>query len=316
VREFESRFPDWMVVLSTTTRTGRAAAARHFPGRPIFYYPLDLSVVVRRVLKLLFPEPLRRIDLYCVQNAVYADRLARLGVPADRIHVTGTMKYDTIETGDSDDREAERELRRDLGLAEDAVVVVGGSTHPTEETALLRAYGELVRDQPRLRLVLAPRHPERIPEIEDVVRQFGFESVRRTRIPDRGRGAGGRAPVVLIDTIGELSRIYRAAAVVFIGGSLIPHGGQNMMEAAGLGKAVIFGPFAFNFQDSVEVLLAERAAVQLRDAEDLLPQLRRLLDDAAERDGMGRRARDAIRKHQGASLKNLEIIASRVITAA
>lgn len=362
VREFEAKFPDWTVVLSTTTRTGRAAAARHFPGRQIFYYPLDLSIVVRRVLarirpdvvalmeleiwpnfllstsrrgipvlllngrigersfrgyrvlQMIFPEPLRRIVLYCVQNAVYAERLARLGVPRERIHVTGTMKYDTIETEESVGAEAR--LRTDLGLEADAAVLVGGSTHPPEEEILLGAYSRLRAEFPGLRLVLAPRHPERIAEIEDAIRRAGFASVRRTELAAGVSADAVRAPVVLIDTIGELSRIYRAASVVFIGGSLIPHGGQNMMEAAGVGKAVMFGPFVFNFQDSVEVLLRDRAAVQLRDADDLLPQLRRLLGDASYREGMGQRARDAIRKHQGASQRNLEIIASRVIAAA
>jgi len=361
VREFEKRFPDWTVVLSTTTKTGRAAAARHFSGKPIFYYPLDLSIVVRRVigrirpdvvvlmeleiwpnfllstsrrgikvlllngrigersyrgyriLQMLFPEPLRRIDLYCVQNGVYADRLARLGVPLDRIHVTGTMKYDTIET--EEEASADATVKRDLGLSPRETVVVGGSTHPPEEEELLGAFSELRREIPDLRLVLAPRRPERIGEIADAVRRRGFVPLRRTEMPLGGPRIADPAAVVLIDTIGELSRIYRAASVVFIGGSLIPHGGQNMMEAAGLGKAVMFGPFVFNFQDSVEVLLRDRAAVQLRNADDLLPELRRLLGDASYREEMGRRARDAIRKNQGASQRNLEIIARHVIAA-
>jgi 3-deoxy-D-manno-octulosonic-acid transferase len=340
IEVMEREVPDHEVVISTTTRTGQEVAAKRYPGRRVFYYPLDFSWSTRRVLRRVrpvavilmeleiwpnfllstsvtevpvllvngrissrsyrrygilqrvIPEPMDRIVLYCVQTRKYAERFRRLGVRPDRIHVTGTMKFDNIRTEDVD--AAASEVRRELGIAAGERVLMGGSTHPTEEEALLRIFRRLVAVHPDFRLVLVPRHPERLDEVESLVRRHGFEVVRKTRI-----GAG--RPVVLVDTMGELARIYAAADLVFVGGSLIPHGGQNMMEPAGLGRAVLFGPHVENFRETVDVLLEARGVRMAADPSDLEAAVLELAADPAAAREMGARARRVIIEEKGAS---------------
>jgi len=257
-----------------------------------------------RVWQPFLAEPMRRISLYCVQNKKYAARLRALGVPGSKIRVTGTMKYDTIMTEGVDT--LRREMIDQLGLGPGSVVLIGGSTHPPEERILLDAYRELVAEFPDLVLVLVPRRPERFDEVESEIRQTGFHAARRSRTKEgRTRLAG---EVILVDTIGELGRIYAAADMVFVGGSLVAHGGQNMMEPAGLGKAVLFGPSVENFQDSVDLLLRDEAAMMVRDAAHLGEVLRALLTDIERVREMGRRAREIVRRNQGASRRNLEML--------
>jgi 3-deoxy-D-manno-octulosonic-acid transferase len=250
---------------------------------------------------------MQRISLFCVQNATYADRLRALGVASEKILVTGTMKYDTIVT-EGDDALG-RDMTDRLGIGPRAIVLIGGSTHPPEERIILEAYRRLVDRFPDLFLILVPRRPERFDQVEEEIRAAGFRPVRKSRLVGTGRRA--EREVLLVDTIGELNKIYAAADIVFVGGSLVPHGGQNMMEPAGLGKAVLFGPSVENFQDSVDLLLEKEAAVMVRDPEDLERVLREMLGDLDRVRRMGSRARRIIRANQGASLENLEILEDR-----
>jgi 3-deoxy-D-manno-octulosonic-acid transferase len=257
-----------------------------------------------RVWRNFLAEPMEHISLFCVQNENYAARLKALGVPGEKVLVTGTMKYDTIVTEGVDT--LRREMINQLGIDGHSTVLIGGSTHPPEERILLDVYRRLVDRFPGLFLILAPRRPERFDEVEEEIRGGGLRPVRRSRI---GRGGPrGDREVLLVDTIGELNQIYAAADMVFVGGSLVPHGGQNMMEPAGLGKAVLFGPSIENFQDSVDLLLAEDAAVMVRDPEDLERVLLGLLGDLELVRDMGERARRIVRENQGASRRNLEIL--------
>lgn len=361
ISAFLERHPDWEIAVSTTTRTGHEVAKKRYPGKLVFYYPVDLSFAIRRVLrrirpsavilmeleiwpnfllashhrgipvglingrisdrsfkgyqfwKRIFPHPLHRIDCYCVQNDQYATRLLDLGVGEERIHVTGTMKFDNVATGGGATRDGG--LARELGLLPDELVLIGGSTHPPEERILYRAFRALRPRHPNLRLLLAPRHPERLPEVEQGLAEDGARIVRRTalRTEEKGSVGPGSETVILIDTIGELGKLYGLADVVFVGGSLIPHGGQNMMEPAGLGKPVVFGPHTFNFEDSVEVLVEKEAVRVVAEESELESVLDELLRSREEREAMGRKARNAIEDNKGSSLRNLDIIDDRIV---
>jgi 3-deoxy-D-manno-octulosonic-acid transferase len=255
-------------------------------------------------------EPLGRIDLYCVQDSTYADRLRRLGVPSDKLAITGTMKFDTIVTEQTD---AVRErVAQDLGLEGAGAVLVGGSTHESEEVALFEAYRRLRPRVPGLRLVLAPRHTERAKDVAAAVEARGGRCVMRT---DRDQRIPPSDAILIVATMGELGKIYSVADVVFVGGSLIPHGGQNMMEPAGLGKPVVFGPSDHNFRESVDLLLRDRAAMQVRDEEALVGALAELLLDRDAATEMGRRARNVVEQNQGASRRNLAILRDRLLSA-
>ena len=241
-----------------------------------------------------------------MQSDEYAGRVKTLGVEAERVEVAGNLKYDAIETKLPTDAER-AEARAMLAFPSQARAIVCGSTHPSEEVAMLEAYRRLLDDFAPLRLVLVPRHPHRLDEVEKAVLAADLPCVRRSKIKEHGERAFSEIPtdrrshaVVLVDTMGELRRIYRAAEIAFVGGSLIPHGGQNVMEPAGVGLPTVYGPHMHNFKEADEILAACEGRVQVEDAGQLGEAFKRLLDDPAAAHAMGDRARQAFLKRQGA----------------
>jgi len=309
-RVFQRIRPDLVILIELEIWPNFLLISRRF-GVPVALLNgriSDRSFRGYRIWRPFLAEPIRQISLFCVQNKKYAARLCALGVPRRDVFVTGTMKYDTIVT------EGAESLRlrmiEELRIAPESIVIIGGSTHPPEERFLLTAYRELAENHPNLVLILVPRRPERLDEVEGEIRSAGLRCVRKSGIPDRSTSLA-RNEVILVDTMGELSRIYGAADLVFVGGSLVPHGGQNMMEPAGLGKAVLFGPDVRNFQDSVDLLLDEEAAVMVNDPENLARAVRALLEDRSRMAAMGRRAHSLVRANQGASERSVEILRQR-----
>jgi 3-deoxy-D-manno-octulosonic-acid transferase len=260
-----------------------------------------------RLARGLLPQ-LDLIASYCVQDGMYRQRLLELGVDPRRILVTGNMKYDSVVMGGHE--HAAATLRPWLA-ASDEVVLVAGSTHADEEQFVLQTVAELAPTLPRLlRLVLVPRHPERSPGVCEQVVAAGFVAVRWSEVgaapslPTLARNA-----VVVVDTIGQLQRFYSACDVAFVGGSLIPHGGQNMLEPAAQQKATIFGPNTANFRQDVELLRAAEAVVQVPGREAFAAALRDLLVDADLRARLGARAAEVIRRNQGATERTLDLVA-------
>ncbi len=258
-----------------------------------------------RILQRIIPEPLDRIRIYCVQTEEYARRFRELGVPEDRIFVTGTMKFDTIPV--QPDPDATERLRDVFRIEPGDRVLIGGSTHPGEDEVLVRLFGDLRRKHPAARLILVPRHPERLPAAEECIRSAGYGVERKTALDDDLTREISRDSIILVDTMGELARIYGVADVVFVGGSLIPHGGQNMLEPAGLGKPVLFGPHIRNFREPVDVLLAGRGAVMVADEVEFETELVRLFENAEAASEMGRRAREAVLSQRGATRRMLSV---------
>lgn len=251
----------------------------------------------------------RRVRRWLMQNEEYAQRIRELGVEPQRLEVAGNIKYDAIDTRLP--AESQRaDARRSLGLSPQARVIMGGSTHPGEDEALLDAYLALRAGFPGLHLVLVPRHPHRLGPVEQAIRARGLACLRRSAFKADGRRALDAIPaeqhgsmVVLLDTLGELGRLYCAAEVAFVGGSLIPHGGQNVLEPAGLGLPVIHGPHMHNFADAVQILKDCEGSVQVRDGPRLRDALERLLSDPSQAQAMGQRARAAFLKRQGAAAR-------------
>jgi 3-deoxy-D-manno-octulosonic-acid transferase len=255
-----------------------------------------------RILQNLMGEPLNRILFYSVQTRRYGERLRRLGVPRESIFVTGQMKHDNIVHDPAVVAGWRQRYREELGFAPSDLVLLCGSTHRGEEALLFRLARSLGAGVPGLRLVVVPRHLERVREVEGAAREAGVPTVRRTGAPAPAGAA------VIGDTMGELERLYAAADLVFVGGSLVPHGGQNMIEPAALGLPVVFGPHVQNFQESARLLLRHGAAVAVADEAELLEAARGLLQDGTRRLELGRRARDAVLSMAGATRKNLEIL--------
>jgi len=348
------KWPEWELVLSTATNTGRATAEKLYPGRRVIYYPLDLSWVVRKAIARVRPDCmllvelemwpnflaaaeradvpvaivngrisegafrryrlirplvarwLRRIAVLCVQNETYAERLTELGAPAERIVVTGNLKFDSCPETVPDGRD--EALAASFGLGAGEPVLVGGCTWPGEDELLVSIYQRLRADIPGLRLLLAPRQAERFGPVERLVREAGLPCVRRTALRERGAAEADPQAVVLLDTVGELAQVYGLATLVFVGGSLIPHGGHNILEPSGLAKPVLFGPHTGNFRDITDELIAHDAARRVANGSELEATLRELLTRPEAAAALGRRARQLVDHHRGATRRTLEAL--------
>lgn len=262
-----------------------------------------------RFLSWILKPEFEKVALFGAQNDEYASRLVHLGARDESVVITGNLKYDNLP--DAPDPERIASLRGELGLSSDDRALVGGSIHPGEDKALLAAYGELLRDHPELRLVLVPRHPERFDTAEAAITEAGFACHRRTA----GTAPVDGSPVILGDTMGELAALYGAADLVFVGGSLIPHGGQNMMEPAAFGKPVVFGPHCHNFKEEVALLLGHGGAVQVTDLASLKATLGELLADPERAATMGRAARDTVALRRGATERTLSALERSYFTS-
>lgn len=252
----------------------------------------------RRIRRPLGPT-LRRIDAVAAQTDEYADRFVDLGVPQDRVRVTGSVKFDGLECDRSNPRTVA--LRRALGIDPMQLVFLAGSTMEGEEAAALAAYRAARRSHPGLRLVLVPRHAERFDRVAAWLESEGEAVVRRSR-PEMAPTGGDRPPVILIDTLGELSFAWGLADVAFVGGSLHPgRNGQNMMEPAAFGASVLFGRYTSNFRAVVEQLLWRDGARVVADGAELARALVADLDDPEAAARRGAAARSFVLAQEGAS---------------
>lgn len=255
-----------------------------------------------RRLRPLVSRLLRSLHVVAAQTPEYAERLIALGAPEDRVMVTGNIKFDRVELRRDNPRT--RELAEAFGLQPGERVFIAGSTQETEEEAALETWRTLRSKFPELRLILVPRHKERFDDVARLVTDRGLPLCRRS-LP--ATPASGQ-PVLLLDTLGELGACWGLADVAFVGGSLTQRGGQNMLEPAAYGAAVLFGPNTWNFKDIVGELLARDAAEVVRDGTELTAAVARLLRDgefAAER---GRRAREFVQTQQGATDRTVSLL--------
>ena len=238
-------------------------------------------------------------------------RFQRLGISPSRLKLTGNLKYDRLLQGRDESRL--KEFRSFLQGTDtepgkiDGPVWLAASTHPGEEEVVADAFQELLGPYPALRLVLAPRHPQRAPDLARLLARRGLNCQLWTGLKS---GRATRTPgVVIVDTIGDLFTLYGAADVAFVGGSLVPHGGQNILEPAAWGRAPIYGPNLQNFLWAQSIIEAAGAGIMVQDAASLAQAVRGLLDQPAKREEMGRRAQAALVPHQGAARRQAELIA-------
>ena len=240
------------------------------------------------------------IQLIAAQSPAIAARLQALGARSEAIHVTGSVKFDGIEC--RPDHPGLTALRHAFQLPDSAPVLMAGSTQEPEELLLLDAWKLLQPEFPDLTLILVPRHKERFDAVAELVLQTGCSIIRRSHptTTDTTTDSHGRPAVRLLDTIGELSACWGLADLAFVGGSFGNRGGQNMIEPAAWGAAVLFGPHTWNFRDVVQVFLEAEACLQLASPEQLLPTLRQLLQEPAARQRLGALARQTVQRQQGA----------------
>lgn len=265
-----------------------------------------------RIVSGFLSRVLSQAELFLMQTAEDAERLRRLGAPAERILVAGNLKYDLTPPTVSPvvtwlEGELHRHKRRPL--------IVAGSVTAGEEPLVLIAFGVVQGQWPRALLVLAPRKPERFDAAAEFIEESHRKFVRRSTLSLNG-APGGRpadlldehASVLLLDSVGELAGFYRLADAVFVGGSLVPAGGHNILEPAAFGKPPLFGPSMENFREMAKMFLEARAAIEVHSPEDLGVAWIELVQDQARREQMGQKARDLVELNRGATARSLEHI--------
>jgi len=340
--------PSLPLSLSTSTPAGYETACRAFPDLYVFHAPLDLAFVVRRVLRRLRPRLLvllelevwpallraadeagigpaivngrmtekswksyrrwswwlpefDRLRLVAAQDETYGRRIADLGVPESRIRVTGNLKH---ELADPPAREAVAALAARTGLGDGHPVFVAGSTHAGEDELAAAAW-MAAGGGPACHFVLVPRHRERVPDVVRALKRMGLESA----LHSRGEPGRGRSTVLVVDTMGELEAFFALASVVFLGGSLAPVGGHNVLEPAAASAAVLVGPHLESCRAEAERLRAAGGLEIVPDGAALAARLTALLADREARASMGRKARAAVSGLRGAAAADVALLA-------
>jgi len=259
----------------------------------------DFSFKGYRAVKFLFKKVLKAIDVFCMQSKLDADRIHMMGAHHDNIHVVGNMKFDdafVVDTASLD--------KFNLKKGDD--IFVAGSTHPGEEEIILSVYKSMKDQHSSLKLVIAPRHPERANQIISMISKSGLKSLKFSEITENY----DEESVIVVDTIGNLRDFYSIAKLVFVGKSLTIGGGHNVIEPAFFEKPVLVGPLTGNFRDVVEIFLNEKAIIQVKDKEELAVCFKSLLGHPEKMDKLGKLARGTIEKHKGATRQTMKVISS------
>ncbi len=313
--------PDVLVLVETEIWPNMlyAAAARGVKVIIVNGRVSDRSFRRAQFLTAVFKWMLSNIDLICAQSQEDADRFIELGADPDRVTVTGNSKFD--EQFPSVNEADISKYLQDFGFDRDAPVLLAASTHEGEEEMALRAFTRLRVTHSDLQLIIAPRHPERGGRVEELVKDHGYAAYRRSRALDAG-GADPLAPeggpqvcVAILDTIGELARVYAVSTVSFVGNSLVPGGGHNILQPIALGKPALFGPHMENFRDIAAICLREEVGVQVDDLDELVSETDRFLTSEGDLKLIAARGPAVIEKYAGASERNagrvIEVLRSR-----
>ena len=352
ISELQQRAPSYRIAVSTTTATGQKLAHDRFGAANVFYFPIDFAFAVRPYLRALRPElivvaetefwpnflrlarqsgariavvnarisdrslpryrrfralvspVLRNVDLFLAQGDEDGRRLIEIGAPAERVQVSGNLKFDLKPA-----TEAPLVAELKSALANTGPVVVCGSTVEGEEPILLRAFTVVRERHPNALMILAPRHPERFAPVAELIAVSGMRFQRRSQwnAPEP-LGPG----IFLLDTIGELASTYQLADIAFVGGSLVPKGGHNILEAAQHGAAIVVGPHTENFRDMI-TLFRRTGAVVVATADELAPTFLGLLADESRCRGLGARAREILRDNSGATARTVTALQSLLV---
>jgi 3-deoxy-D-manno-octulosonic-acid transferase len=343
--------PEIEIVVSTSTNTGVEVANNLYPDLSVVRFPLDSSFLIRRFLRRVAPTSVilmeleiwpnflreanrwgvpvavvngritrvsfsrygifkrllpqfNRLTLVCAQDERYADRFEALSLPRERLVVTGNLKVDGLRTGPVDPGV---ELTRMAGVRAGQFTLVAGSTHDPEERQIVQAARKGVPD---MKVILVPRHPVRTAEVTRALNQIGEKPQLLTRLRNGSEQPDPDKPLI-VDTIGELEQVYGLADIVFVGGSLVPHGGQNMLEPSAQGLPVLYGPNVSNFRQEASFLEEVGAAERVANPSQLATALRRLLDDEDTRNRMARAGIESVEKQRGAAKLTFDALVVR-----
>ncbi|MFT4581164.1 MAG: 3-deoxy-D-manno-octulosonic-acid transferase [Gammaproteobacteria bacterium] len=258
------------------------------------------SVANYGLISRVTAEMMNSIECFAAQGAVDGERFIALGAPPASVTVTGSLKFDVALPPSAE--ESGQSMRRKLGVSR--AIFMAGSTREGEEEILLRAFEGLKVHHPTLLLLLAPRHPERFAGVAELCRKNGLEVVRHSS----ATACRAQTNVYLIDSMGELPKFYAASDVAFVGGSLVPRGGHNVLEPAALGVPVVVGPHTFNFPEITKMLDEQGALYVVSDEDELITKVGQLLSSANLRDIAGSAGRRIVSQNKGATIKITGII--------
>ncbi len=348
VRELRRNYPEKKILVTTVTVTGHQTARSQVKeADAILFFPFDMGWIVKKVLKKIGPSMfilieteiwpncirvlsrmqvpilivngristasyrgylrvrflmnrvLQMIDAFSMQTEEDARRIIAMGAPSDRVRNSGSVKFDHHPNPLNEVEK--KSMREDYHLPAEGRILVVGSTHQNEEELLIDTYVSLKKEFSDLSMVLAPRHPERAGEVEELLNRKHLAYQRRSS-PEPGK------PILLLDTVGELSRLYGIGSLSFVGGSLVPTGGHNILEPAIYGVPVVFGPHMENFPE-ISVVVKERGGgVQVKGSEELVQVMGDLMRDPEKSHRMGNAGIRIIQENQGALKRTLDLI--------
>lgn len=259
----------------------------------------DKSVRRYHHLRGVLKDMIGTVSKFCMQSEIDAQYIVQLGAPPEFVTVTGNTKFDQTYT---DINENEKKiLRSEMGLGNCEMILLAGSTHKGEEDVIFKAFGKIRERFPKVRLIIAPRNIMRADEIVDLAQHYHFKAAKRTVLKET---LTNTHDVVILDTIGELGKIYGVGDIVYVGGSLVSHGGHNILEPAAHGKPIIVGPNMFNFKDTYALFSARKACLTVKNAEQLTNAVLGLLDKPEDKAAMEAETLAIVRENQGASRKS------------
>ena len=260
-----------------------------------------------RAARFFMKQVLSCLSFIGMQTERDAERITAIGAEAEKVQVMGNIKFDaSIPISERDGNR----LKNSLGLLDHEEIMIAGSTHAGEEEKVLEMYRRIKKEHPSFILIIAPRHLERVREIEELVQKSGFLPVRKTSL-EKGLENSFREnnSVLILDTLGELSGLYRISSLIFVGGSLMPDiGGHNILEPAVCKKPVFFGPYMDNFTEVALTMKREGGGIQIKNESEFFKKADELLRDKKKYAELGIKAYQAIQKNQGALLKSLEAV--------
>jgi 3-deoxy-D-manno-octulosonic-acid transferase len=299
--------PAMLVIVETELWPNLLRAARESGARVMLVNARlsDRSFRRYQLVRLFMRRVLGNVDRICAQTETDSARFGCLGARPDTLVLTGNLKFDVEPPLLS---ELPRLMERLLSRASRGPVLVAASTMPGEEALVLEAWEKIHACHPRALLILAPRHPGRFDEVAQILKGRQPSFIRRTSLEDREEALASQlaaSQVLLLDTIGELAGIFELADVVFMGGSLVPAGGHNVLEPAFWSKPIIFGPHMENFRDIARLFLQAHAALQIRDSDELAQAALQLFADQTARRPLGERAKQVLQRESGATARVL-----------
>ena len=268
----------------------------------------DRSFGKYRLFSWFVRKLVRCVKMFCVQSDIDRARFLQLGIKNERIKVTGNMKFDAIEEMDSKQLSELTVLKSEISLKQNDFFIVAGSTHNKEEEYILDVFVELKKEFPDLRLLIAPRHLERINLIEGLIEGRGMSSQRLSQVQPTSKDS-----ILLLDTIGRLRLIYSFANLVFMGGSLVAVGGHNILEPAFFEKPILVGPYMHNFRTITQLFLSNNALIQVKDSDELKVKMRELISSEDKLAALGKAAKSVLVSRQGVTLANLNMIEENIL---